>query len=186
MLISPSLAPSSASQASICALVTAVALSGETQAPGFVVERLAQQHAVQLQRREIINRMNGDDAVIVGGITLHRLEAFMAALAVALEIHAARRLAVMLPDQEHGGVMGFLQLVAAEIAQGFGVGGEGGGVFARLGFMAAVAAESGIALAQRQRLFGIGEAAILARHQPAIIAAAAHLQRLAVPVGRED
>ena len=158
-------------------------LIGRDPGAGLVVKRLPQQHAVQLQRREIINRMNGDHAVIVGGITLHRLEAFMAALAVALEIHAAWRLAVMLLDQEYGDVMGLLQLVAAEIAQGLGVGGKSRGVFARLGFMAAVAAESGIALAQRQRLFRIGKSAILARHQPAIVTAAAHLQRLAVPVG---
>ena len=67
----------------------------------------------------------------------------MTALAVALEIHPARPLAVMLLDQKDGDVVGFLDLVAAEIAQGLGVGREGGGIFALLGLMTAVAAECG-------------------------------------------
>ena len=134
-------------------------LVGRHPGPRLVVKRLSQKHAVQLQGREIVDRMDGDDAVIIGGITLHRFETFVTALAVALEIHPARPLAVMLPDQKHGDVMGFLDLVAAEIAQGLGVGREGGGVLARFGLVGiAVAAECGIALAQRQGLFGIGEA----------------------------
>ncbi len=83
------------------------------------VEHLSHVQAAQLQRYEIIGRVDGDDAVVVIGPALGNDKSFVASLGVSVEVHPPRCGTVVVLNQPQCHVVGLLQLGTPEIIQLF-------------------------------------------------------------------
>ena len=124
----------------------------------------------------------GDHAVVVVGIALHHRVAFAAARRAAGEIGFLGAAPVALWISASATSCVFFRCAEAEVEDRFVVGGE---VRApRIADVARVGAEGRVALRER-RASPARTASAGAAHDHAAVAAAAHLQRAAVPAARQ-
>ena len=150
-----------------------------------VIDRAAQHRAPQPQAHVAADGIPGDDAVI-GFRPAHRgCQPFTPAGRSAVEVDAARRLPVMRDRDGPHRIQRLADMGVAEIVQRLRIQREGGIVGTRR-LVAAIAGEGQEAARQRRRRAGQAVHFLAGGvGDTAIVAAAAELQRLAVPMQRQ-
>ncbi len=134
-----------------------------------------------MQERHVVRRVVGDDAVVVVRVARRGIERFVATLRAADEVEPLRRAAVGLPDDRHRHVVALLDRLLSEVPERFIVERERA-IETLCGLVPAIGAQCDEPLLQR-----VGHVRRLQREagqagdQRAVVAAAAHLQRAAIP-----
>src|SRR5215471_1078890 len=124
--------------------------------------------------RPVAGGRDGDDAVVIGGITLGFHQRLSAAVRAGVEIGSLRRLAVEGSDDRFGVTGRLMNSAMTEVDDLFRmIEGPSGGLAAIL--MASVRGGGGVSVA-----YGIGEAGVADR---AGVASVTNALKLAVPVG---
>ncbi len=139
-----------------------------------------------LQPNPVDNRHAGKDAVEIVGIALRHGQRLAAAFGRSHEVQFLRRLAISARHQRHGGIADLLVGEVREVLEGFVVEREHLRQLPGLGLVAGIRAIGDKAARQwRGFVEGMGRRQAQSRDQHAVEAAAAILQRAAVPRDRQ-